>query len=202
MKKTMLNSGRVNQKLRTRKALLQAAYELMETHGSFTLEDVAQKAMVSRATVYRYFSDVDTLKMETSLDIQTKSPEQVLFRLENASASQRMTAVQRYLFELTKKNETSFRNYLSAVLKLSAISSNNGANLRGARRVPMIEAALEPYKAGMNEDTYTKLVHLMAVLVGVESYIVLKDVCNLKYAEAATVMQWGIEKLITAVLQE
>ena len=61
-------SGRPNQTSRTRKDLLQAASRLMKQGRRITLEDVAEEALVSRATAYRYFSSVDALLVEAPID--------------------------------------------------------------------------------------------------------------------------------------
>jgi AcrR family transcriptional regulator len=47
--------GRVNQKRRTRAAIVAAAIELVEQGQSPTVAEVADAALVSRATAYRFF---------------------------------------------------------------------------------------------------------------------------------------------------
>src|SRR5580698_3059408 len=47
--------GRVNQKLRTRNAIVAAAVELSRTGREVTMPEVARTALVSEATAYRYF---------------------------------------------------------------------------------------------------------------------------------------------------
>ena len=59
--RTNLTEGRANQKQRTYQALLDAALGLSEAGQQPTLRDIANKAMVSRATAYRYFPSVDAL---------------------------------------------------------------------------------------------------------------------------------------------
>ena len=66
---------------RTRKDLLQAATRLMKQGRKPSLEEVAEEAMVSRATAYRYFSTVDALLLEAALDVAVPEAD-VLF--ENA----------------------------------------------------------------------------------------------------------------------
>ena len=61
--------GRPNQKTRTRKDLLQAASLLMKQGRTPTLEEVAEEALVSRATAYRYFPNVDALMVEAWVDV-------------------------------------------------------------------------------------------------------------------------------------
>ncbi|RYF89895.1 MAG: TetR/AcrR family transcriptional regulator, partial [Caulobacteraceae bacterium] len=51
------NIGRSNQRRRTRKDLLEAAARLMKRGAKPSLEEIAEEAMVSRATAYRYFTN-------------------------------------------------------------------------------------------------------------------------------------------------
>ena len=67
-------SGRPNQKSRTRKDLLAAAARLMKQGRSITLEDVAEEALVSRSTAYRYFPSVEALLVEAPIDRAVPDP--------------------------------------------------------------------------------------------------------------------------------
>ncbi|MFN3628321.1 MAG: TetR family transcriptional regulator, partial [Parvibaculum sp.] len=49
------SEARANQKRRTRKDLLQAAARLLKEGRNPSLEEIAEEALVSRATAYRYF---------------------------------------------------------------------------------------------------------------------------------------------------
>src|SRR5690349_3305117 len=69
---------RPNQRRRTRKDLLQAAARLMKQGGTPSLEAIAEEAMVSRATAYRYFPSADALLVEASLDIAFPETDAVL----------------------------------------------------------------------------------------------------------------------------
>ena len=62
-------TGRPNQKSRTRKDLLQAASRLMKQGRKPSLEEIAEEALISRATAYRYFPRVEALLLEASLDV-------------------------------------------------------------------------------------------------------------------------------------
>src|SRR4029079_18650338 len=71
---TQRATGRPNQKSRTRKDLLQAATRLLKQGRNPTLDEVAEEAMVSRATAYRYFPSADALLLEASLDVAVPEP--------------------------------------------------------------------------------------------------------------------------------
>jgi AcrR family transcriptional regulator len=51
----------VNQKRRTRAALVEAAQRLLDQGRTPTVADVADEALVSRATAYRYFPSQEHL---------------------------------------------------------------------------------------------------------------------------------------------
>ena len=63
-----------NAKRRTRKALLEAAAQLVRGGVKPSLEEVAEAALVSRATAYRYFPSVEALLREAALDMAVAEP--------------------------------------------------------------------------------------------------------------------------------
>ena len=62
------SNGRANQRDRTRKDLLSAAARLLKEGANPSMEDLAAAAMVSRATAYRYFPNLDALLAEAPLE--------------------------------------------------------------------------------------------------------------------------------------
>ena len=70
-------AGRVNQKARTRMAIVGAARELIRTGQPVTMPAVAQAALVSEPTAYRYFPDLLSLLTEAFAGLWP-DPEQAL----------------------------------------------------------------------------------------------------------------------------
>ena len=62
-------AGRVNQKARTRAAIVAAARDLARGGAEITMPAVAQAALVSEATAYRYFPDLVSLLLEADESI-------------------------------------------------------------------------------------------------------------------------------------
>src|SRR5215467_10308691 len=56
--------GRANQKMRTRRAIVDACRDLVRTGAEVTMPEVAKLALVSEATAYRYFPDLTSLLSE------------------------------------------------------------------------------------------------------------------------------------------
>src|ERR1700684_4118866 len=77
-------SGRANQKKRTHDAIVRAAAELMLTGREVTMPEIAEAALVSEATAYRYFPDLATLLSEAMAD-QLPDPAEALASVASSS---------------------------------------------------------------------------------------------------------------------
>jgi AcrR family transcriptional regulator len=189
-------SGRPNQKLRTRKALLAAASRLMQGGGKPSLEEIAEEALVSRATAYRYFTNVEALLVEAALDVATPDAETVFADAPTADPVARLERVDAAFDELLSANETHFRTMLAHSMTRAMGGADDELPARQNRRSPLIEAALAP--AGLEPAARDTLAKALAVLIGTESMVVFKDVLQLDAAEAARVKRWAIRALVDA----
>jgi len=196
-------SGRANQKRRTRKALLQAAARLMQQGRKPSFDEVADEALVSRATAYRYFSGIDELLVEASLDVALPDVAEVLGDAPPDDPVARMARVGATFHELIVANEVPFRLMLAQTLQRS-VSPDAGADLprRQNRRSALIEAALTPMSARLPAEVLDRLAKALAIVVGIEAAIVCKDVLQLDDGEAQDVQQWAIRALINAALAD
>ena len=70
--------------------------------------------------------------------------------------------------------------------------------LRQGRRLEWIEQALEPLRGRLDKNDFERLVNGLAMTVGVEAYIALRDVCGLDNQAAIATMRWAGHALITA----
>src|SRR6187549_3792259 len=70
-------AGRPNQRHRTRKDLLAAAARLLKRGRPPDMDEVAQEAMVSRATAYRYFPSIEALLVEAPVDGAVPDPDAI-----------------------------------------------------------------------------------------------------------------------------
>lgn len=198
MKKEKLNAGRAEQKRKTRNQILNTAQELLKANPEFTLEEVADRAGISRATVYRYFSNVDLLCAEAALNIQTKTPEEIIEEVKNLNLRDSLFHVQHYFNTLTHKHETAFRKYLSVVLDES-IKNDKNKQLRGARRPIAVDAIMESHRQQMNATDFQNLKHIITVLSGIEPQVANKDVNGLSGKESNDLLRWALEMILTGV---
>lgn len=191
MRSEYLKKGRARQKQKTREKILQAAKELQGQGVEFSLEKVAEAAGISRATIYRYYSNKDILSAEAVLDMRTQTPEQILSEFPQADLETTLLGIQRYYNTLAIKNEMAFRKYLSVIL-----NPENPVSVRGARRIRTLSEAVEGKNHNISEEDQEKLVSIATLMMGIEAFIVTRDVCQLDEGSAEEVLQWGLKTLI------
>ncbi len=196
---TATGGRRANQVRRTRKDLLQAAARLTRQGRHPTLDEVAAEAMVSRATAYRHFPDLGALLVEASLDIDTPDPAAVFRDAPADDPVARLEWVDAALEAMIRDNEVALRLMLRHALERSVQRTPDAAApIRQNRRTPLIEAALEPARRAFRPAALKTLSRALAMVVGTEAMLALKDVLNLDEAEARRVRRWAIRALVDA----
>jgi AcrR family transcriptional regulator len=194
-----VETGRPNQKSRTRKDLLDAASRLMKQGRRPSLEEVAEEALVSRATAYRYFPNVDALLVEAPLDRATPDPADLFRDTPSDDAVERVELVDAALDDMIAANEPALRMMLAHSLQRGAnAQGRNGFPARQNRRTALIESALEPARDQFEPATAQRLANALALIIGTESMVVLKDVLQLDPTEAGEVKRWAIRALVDA----
>jgi AcrR family transcriptional regulator len=201
--------GRVNQKRRTRAAILTAAVELLEQGQSPTVAEVADAALVSRATAYRYFPTQEYLLFEAALestrsDIDRELAENTLSEDPEARLEMLIEALQGRIVD----KEAAFRTMLRLSLEQSPQEEQYGGResapfrLRGGGRVRWIEKALAPVRGRLEEPEFQRLVAALSLCMGIEALVVLRDVCALETSEAQEVLLWAARTLLRSSLAE
>jgi AcrR family transcriptional regulator len=194
---------RANQRYRTRKDLIAAAARLMKDGRKPTLEEVAEAALVSRATAYRYFPNVEALLVEAPLDIAAPDGEALFANDPSIDPEERIDKAEAAMHRLAFEHEGAIRLMLAAALARTAAGSVDGAvPLRQNRRTPLIDAALAPARSRFKKASYEKLRAALAMIFGSESMVVFRDVLRLDEKDARAVKSWAVRALVRAALDE
>jgi AcrR family transcriptional regulator len=198
-----LERERTNQKRRTRQDLLQAAARLMKSGRTPTLAEVADEALVSRATAYRYFSSQEGLLAEAPLDGVTPTPEKLFADDTSTDPEQRLLKADAALHEMIWGNQTQCRLMLAHLIEQAAKAEGDREPLlRQNRRTNLIEAALAPARDQFDDGVYRKLCAALALVLGTESMVVFRDVLQMDDPDAWEVESWAVRVLVRAALKE
>lgn len=190
-------TGRPNQKRRTRQALLDAAARLVKQGRTPSLEEIAAEALVSRATAYRYFPSVEALVRESALDVATPAADELFRDGGPADPATRVERVDAALDAMIAANEAQLRLMLAHSMQ-QIVRGDDTLPARQNRRTPLIEAALAPARAEFDAAALRRLKCALALVIGTEGMIALKDVLQLDDTEARAVKRWMIRALVDA----
>ena len=195
MNNEYLGSGRTLQKKKNREKILDSAQQFLQQRRDFTLEEIADNAGVSRATIYRYFPNSEILSAEAALDVNTESCESIFKHAKHADPIKTLLNIQDYFNRLALDNEPAFGKYLSVLLHTSELSEK-----RGARRPKTLQLALEEAQLSMSKEDLQNLRNMASVIMGIEPLIVTKDVCALNNEQSLNLLKWGFEMMLRGVL--
>ncbi|WP_089106744.1 TetR/AcrR family transcriptional regulator [Streptomyces hyaluromycini] len=193
--------GRRNQKLRTRRALVDAAAELLREGRAVTIADVAEAARVSPATAYRYFSSPQELIRETRTLLRTPD---VTADLPADPAGRVDTVVSR-VADMQLANEPAWRAMLGASLERYVRQSDGQEEpfpTRSRNRLDLSRTALDPLAATLPPAALRRLTMALTLVYGVEALVSTRDVCDLEPEEAKDVMRWAARALLDTALRE
>jgi len=198
-------SGRINQKRRTRVAIVEAARALIEDGVTPTVAQAAEAAMVSRTTAYRYFPTQDSLLLEVSVDLDVDDIEELLSRPPaGATPVEHTLAVMRALNQHVLDEEVRYRmaNRLYLDLWLAATSAGEDSPVvREGRRRRWLTTSLDGLVDDLPAADADRLVAALSLLAGAEAVIVLRDVARLDGDEALDVAEWAARTLIEATVR-
>ena len=196
-------SKRINQSRRTRKDLLAATVRLLKKGRRPGIEEIAEEALVSRATVYRYFPNVEALYAEAPVDSAVPDPQTLFEGDDSRDPLDRLLRAERAMHDSAYQNESSLRIMMaSSLVRGQGETDAKEIPLRQNRRTPLIQAALDPVRERLDNRTYDNLCAALALIFGTESLIVFRDVLQLGEADARRVKNWALTALVRTALEE
>jgi len=192
--KEHLKTGRTEQKLSTRSNILVAAHKILEKGENLTMESIASEANISRATIYRYYSNVDSLSTELILHLNIPNKENMVEMLKEEKLDTALLSIQNTYLNFILDNEATARKFLGAIL-----SSSDPKLVRGKNRLRALQFYFDSKKNQWDKEKTEKLTHIAVLLMGIESIIVSKDVCGLNDKKTKETLQWGLEMILKGI---
>src|SRR5271170_769668 len=141
-------SGRVNQKRRTRAAIVATARAMLDRGETPTVAQVAEEAQMTRTTVYRYFPNQESLLVELAISVGADEDfAELLSRpLDNTTPQARVLEIVDELNRFIAANEmlyrTAQRHYLDTWLAAERAGQGRGRQVREGRRLRWISTSL------------------------------------------------------------
>jgi AcrR family transcriptional regulator len=171
--------ARVNQKARTRAAIVQAVHELARSGAEITMPSVAKAALVSEATAYRYFPDLVTLLLEADQGTWPDPAEALAPVAGSADPVERIGFAARLLLDGVLANESGVRAMIAGSITRPEVAAR-----RPGHRFGLIDAALAPAADRLDPAALAQLRHDLAVVVSADALFTLTDLCQLNRPDA------------------
>lgn len=193
------DQGRVNQRLRTRQALIDAAVAMRDEGHNPTVAQVAERARVSRATAYRYFPSMEALISETAADREMQ-PLERLWRPGDdpvKGIGLAANALNTLLLDDEIGLHVMERSFMTVWL-----DSESHEPLRPGRRMSYIEPIVDSLKDELTPRARKRLKQALSIVMGTEALIAVRDISRASIEESLDAAAWAARALVRQALVE
>jgi AcrR family transcriptional regulator len=195
-----------NQRNRTRAAIIEAATALMREGRPPTVAEAAERALVSRATAYRYFPTQESLLLDVAnVEALLKPVEDLVTSFPTDDAAQRLAVLVGTMMPALLSDEalirTGERIYMDTWLANQP--DGNHTPVRAGRRMRYIDEALRPLGERLGESGRQRLRCALALTLGTEALIAMKDSAGLDDdEEIVATLEWAASALLRTALHD
>ena len=181
MSGTAEGSGRINQKRRTRAAIIAACQQLITAGADINMPAVARGALVSEPTAYRYFPDLASLLEEALAGIEPDPAAALAAGAHPGDPVERVVYAAQLLARLVIERQGAIRALMSV-----SMARGTARAVRPGYRFALIDQALAPLSApapGIDAATLEQLRRDLAVVISAEAVLTLTDLYGLDSEE-------------------
>jgi len=205
-----INSGRANQKARTRTALLTAAAELVREGRPPSIPEAADRALVSVATAYRYFSSAEELWWEASNsafgDQGTVAQAERRIEAAGGDPQARLEALIRSIGFQILDDQVPYRRIAKSALeqwfRQADAPDSQRVPIRQGRRNEQIRKVIAPLHGRLSKKDIDRIAHALGLLIGSEAMISLTDAVGLEVPAAKRTLLDAGRWLLAGALAE
>ena len=203
-------AARSNQQVRTRTALITAATELLREGRAPSMPEAAERALVSNATAYRYFSSAEELWQEASREAAQYGPilDQVDAHMIEAGDDPlaRLEVAVREVGWQMLDDQIPYRLLAKAALdrwfSQASLPPDQRVPVREGRRNRQSRRVVEPLEGRLSDGELRNLEAALGVILGTDSMLALTDGVGLDTATAKEVMLDAARWLLSGALAE
>jgi AcrR family transcriptional regulator len=190
--------GRVNQKLRTQRSIVEAARTVIRTGAPVSMPEVARLALVSEVTAYRYFPDLPSLLSEAIIGLWPTPAEALAPVAGSADPAVRVARAAEVLLNGILAYQGSVRAMIAATITHPGLAAT-----RPDIRFALIDQALDPAALGPDGPAPQALEQLkrrLCVVLSAENLFCLTDRLGQSEADAVEQLTALATTLVTAAL--
>ena len=195
-----------NQRSRTRAAITEAATALTREGRPPTVAEAAERALVSRATAYRYFPTQESLLVEIAkVEPLMKPVEDLVASFPTDDAAQRLAALVGTMMPTLLSDEALIRTGERIYMDTWLANQRDGNHtpVRAGRRMRYIDEALRPLGERLGESGRKRLRCALALTLGTEALIAMKDSAGLDDdEEIVATLEWAAGALLRTALHD
>ena len=191
--------GRAHQRQRTRQALIDAATALRDEGQNPTVAQVAERAMVSRATAYRYFPSSEALISETAAD-RDMTPLENLWQPGDdpvKGIGLAANALHKLLIDDEIGLHVMERSFMTVWLE-----NESHEPLRPGRRMSYIEPIVDSLKDALSPRARKRLKQALSIVMCTEALIAVRDIGGASIKESLDTAVWAAQALVRQALAE
>lgn len=193
--------GRVRQRARTRRLILDAALALVRDGHVPTVEDAAAAADVSPATGYRYFASQAAL-----LDavVSALVPEEMAEAVRGKTAQERIDTLLTAGFPHLVETEALDRAILHLALnqwigeRIGRATPDTPITRPG--RKPLVREIIRPLHNDLEESALKQLELGLGMVLGIETYVALSDIYEAKPEEILETWRFACKAMVEAAI--
>lgn len=192
--------SRVEQKARTRTAIVDACRELITSGRMVTMPEVAEKAGVSEATAYRHFADIVELITAALVGLWPTPAEALAPVADSTDPLARLEFATEFLL----RRVTAYQGSVRAVIA-ATVTNPPRVRDRPGFRFGLIDQALDPVVPAGTPAAAARLTQLkqdLAAVVSADALFSLTDLCGLDTDTAIASLQRTARTIARAALPE